>query len=511
VSVPTTQSQAEIDAEHLRSLGYSQELQRTLGVFSNFAVAFSYISVSTGTFALFALGISTGGPAFFWSWPIVAIGQLLVALNFAQLASHYPVAGSIYQWSRRVASPASGWFIGWFYLGATLLTITAVAFTLPLTLSPIFGWALTAGNEVKIALAAIILTTLLNIAGVRILSIINNIGVAAEIVGMFVFALVLLIVGHHQSLGVLVNPAGTQHTPGEGAGYLGTFLLAMFMSLFVIYGFDTAGSLGEETINPRRSAPRALLSAVLLSLFVGALFLLAAILAIKNIPGIMSSATPLPDIIKGALGSGWGNIYLAVVSIAIFVCLLSIQAAAIRLVFSMSRDRRLPLSGLWASVNPLVGTPIAAAIVTAVIGALPLIISQQIGVIASGATGLIYLAYTATNLVLLRARQNGWPRDEAPFTLGRWGMLINVLAVLWGLSMLVNFAWPRPLTNPALSSAFTSLGKVPILGGAPMFELSIAILLILGGIYWLAVQRHRSTAGAPAIPETGDPMTIGGP
>jgi amino acid transporter len=102
---PVPSIQDERDAHHLASLGYRQELQRTLGLFSNFAVAFSYISVSTGTFALFALGIATGGPAFFWSWPIVAAGQFLVALNFAELASHYPVAGSIYQWSKRISSP----------------------------------------------------------------------------------------------------------------------------------------------------------------------------------------------------------------------------------------------------------------------------------------------------------------------------------------------------------------------------------------------------------------------
>src|SRR5690348_3587438 len=106
-------SQLDRDAQHLASLGYRQELQRTLGVFSNFAVAFSYISVTTGIFTLYALGIGTGGPAFIWSWPIVALGQFMVALGFAELSSHFPVAGSIYQWSKRLASPAAGWFIGW--------------------------------------------------------------------------------------------------------------------------------------------------------------------------------------------------------------------------------------------------------------------------------------------------------------------------------------------------------------------------------------------------------------
>jgi len=494
--------QAERDAAHLASLGYAQELQRTLGFFSNFAVAFSYISVSTGTFALFALGIGTGGPAFFWSWPLVALGQLFVALNFAELSSHYPVAGSIYQWSKRLASPGTGWMIGWFYLGATILTITSVAFTLPLTLSPIFGWPLDVPTEVKIALVCIVLTTVLNGVGVRVVSFINNIGVVAEIVGMGVFALILLIVGHHQPLSVFVNTAGTEHTPGAGGGYAGVFLTAMFMSLFVIFGFDTAGTLGEETRNPTREAPRGMLWSLGLSFLAGLLFIGAAILAIKNVPAIMKSVTPLPDIITGALGSFWGNVYLAVVSIAIFVCLLSIQAAGARLTYSMGRDGRLPFARVWAAVNPTFGTPLWASIAVGVVAALPLLVSQQIGVIATGAAGLIYLSYFLTNVVLFSARRRGWPQRSAWFGLGRWAIPINALALLWGGTMLVNFAWPRLATNPAISAAFPGTANWPVIGSAPIFELSVAVLLIVGGLYWLGVQHHRVGASGAITPST---------
>ena len=107
-------SEDQQDEALLHKFGYKQELRRSLGFVSNFAVAFSYISVSTGTFSLFYLGILAGGPAFFWTWPIVAIGQFLVALNFAELSSHFPIAGSIYQWSRRLAGNTLGWFTGWF-------------------------------------------------------------------------------------------------------------------------------------------------------------------------------------------------------------------------------------------------------------------------------------------------------------------------------------------------------------------------------------------------------------
>src|ERR1700751_69974 len=97
--------QNQQDEAFLQKLGYKQELRRTLGFISNFAVAFSYISVSTGTFSLFYLGLAAGGPALFWTWPIVALGQFIIALNFAELSSHFPIAGSIYQWSKRLAGP----------------------------------------------------------------------------------------------------------------------------------------------------------------------------------------------------------------------------------------------------------------------------------------------------------------------------------------------------------------------------------------------------------------------
>ena len=127
------------DDAHLRSLGIKPELKRTLGFLSNFAIAFSFISVSTGSFGNFGVGIGLGGPAFFWSWPIVIIGQTLVALVFAELASHFPVAGSIYQWSKRLSNRTLGWFTGWIYFWAQVVTVTAVAVIVAFVIDGIHG------------------------------------------------------------------------------------------------------------------------------------------------------------------------------------------------------------------------------------------------------------------------------------------------------------------------------------------------------------------------------------
>ena len=136
---------ASRDEQDLARFGYKQELKRSLGGFSSFAVAFSYISPSTGIFALFYLGLTTVGGVFIWSWPIVAIGQLIVALGFAELSSHYPVAGSVFQWTKYLAGKTYSWVTGWIYLFAGILTVASVCATLPVALIPAFnnmGWNL---------------------------------------------------------------------------------------------------------------------------------------------------------------------------------------------------------------------------------------------------------------------------------------------------------------------------------------------------------------------------------
>src|SRR5881392_4304007 len=132
----THEEQAARDTADLQKFGYQQELNRGLGTFSSFAVAFSYISPSTGIFTLFFLGMAALGGFLWWTWPVVALGQFIVALNFAELSSHYPVAGSVFQWTKYLAGKTYAWFTGWMYIFAGILTVTAVVATLPLALIP---------------------------------------------------------------------------------------------------------------------------------------------------------------------------------------------------------------------------------------------------------------------------------------------------------------------------------------------------------------------------------------
>src|SRR5207245_1291951 len=303
-----------------------------------------------------------------------------------------------------------GWFTAWIYFWAGVITTTAVAATVPLVLSTIYPDQIKLGDPSPVAgldmqsfigLVTLVTTTVINVVGVRLLALINNIGVAAEIFGMVVFALILLFFANHQSPAILFD---TSYTSGLANGnYFAVFMVGMFMALFVVYGFDTAGTFGEETLDAGRQAPRGVLSAIWLSGLVGAIFLLAVTLSFKDIGKAIETGQafgfPIADTIKdnltfGLLGSfTMGDLYLVVILIAVYVCTLAIQGSTVRLMFSMGRDRRLPFGGIWGHVNHTFRTPANAAVAVGILGAVPLLFM--------GALASIYLALAATGMIYI--------------------------------------------------------------------------------------------------------------
>jgi urea carboxylase system permease len=496
------------DEADLARFGYKQELKRSLGIFSSFAVAFSYISPSTGIFALFFLGLTTVGGVFFWSWPIVAAGQLLVALGFAELSSHYPVAGSVFQWTKYLAGKNYSWFTGWIYLFAGILTVASVCATLPAALIPAFnnmGWNLANdhSNQRWIAVITLVAITVMNIFGVRLVALVNNTGVLFEILGMVVFAFVVALFHRHQPASVVFDTGGTNLT-------VGTFLVAMFMSLYVIYGFDTASTLSEETKRPRTEAPKAVIYSVLGAFVIGAIFLFAMLLGIPDMQVAIKEAWGPAQIIDANFGNAFSTVFLLVVAAAIFVCCLSIMTATVRLCFGMARDDTLPASKPLAFVHRDLHTPVWSCVAIGLLAAIPMIQFAGVAVIAIAATGMIYLSYLIGNLALLRARLRGWPRTTAPFSLGKWALTINIAALVYGGAMLVNMAWPRAATNPRPTPEAPALDfHWGWLNHQPVLWTVLIVILIVGSVYFVAVQRRKpahmkAPEGEVFAPEAAD-------
>jgi urea carboxylase system permease len=497
-TVDTPRASSEGDSGELAGFGYKQELDRSLGGFSSFAAGFSYISILTGVFELFAFGVGAAGPAVWWTWFVVLGGQMCVALCFAELAGQFPLAGSVYQWSKQIGTDFVSWMTGWILIIGSIVTVAAVAVAwqvvLPLisTKLQFIGSASNAGlyntpdgakNALILGAILVVFATIVNMLGVKLMSIINNIGVTAELIGCSL--LVILLCFHfHRGPGVVGHTLGTG--AGHSWGYFGAFLIGGIMSAYVMYGFDTAGTLAEETHDPRRAAPPAIIRALLAASILGALLILFALMAVKN---IHDAANGLPFIVKQALGNTTGNVFLADSGLAILVCTLAVCTACIRMLFSMARDGRLPGGNSLARVSGRAKVPIVPALFVGFcsLALLAVNIANQSAFLTLTSVAIImfYLPYLAvTGSMLWRRIQGRWPRpDHGPyFSMGRFGFTINLIAVLYGTIVAFNIAWPR---------AYVYGAKWYFKWGAYEF---IGLSFIIGCVYYFFVQRNKSAA-----------------
>ena len=274
----------------LASLGYKPQLSRVLGLFSSFAVAFTYLSPMVGIYSLFVLGVGTGGPAYIWLTFIPLIGMLFVALVFGELASHYPVAGALYQYSKFSVGPGFGWFVGWFYGMALLITVASVDFGVVSYVTSLthnwFGWNFNPAHHSVILVVVLILLaiqTTLNITGTRVMARVAQIGVYVEILGTFGIFLILAIHGFHHGLGFLFTTQGVQHAASNplalnfNGSWLGAALIAVLAPVYIFYGFESAGDISEETKDAGRQVPRAMRLALIWG-GIASLFLTAGLL-----------------------------------------------------------------------------------------------------------------------------------------------------------------------------------------------------------------------------------------
>jgi urea carboxylase system permease len=490
-----------IDSAALAGFGYRQELHRSLGRYASFAAGFSFISVLTTVFQFFAFGFSFGGAAFFWTWPVVFAGQLLVAACFGELAARYPLSGAIYQWSSRLSTPVFGWFTGWIMVIGQIVVVAAAALALQVVLPAIWsGFQLVgtdpaptsasgAANAALLGVLLLVLTTVVNLLDNRIMSAVNRIGVTAEIIGA---VLIVVLLFTHVDRG----PGITFHTGGQG-GAIGALLVGSFTAAYVLIGFDSAGELSEETRSPRRTAPRTILLALAAAGILGGLLLLAGVLAAPSLTDGRLGTEGLSYVLTSTLGDGVGRALLVDVVVAIAVATLAIQTSGSRMLFSMARDGMLPGSRRLAKVSARTGMPTGPALVVGVGAAAICLLNlaSPDAFLAIGTTCIVmlYLAYLmVTGPMLLRRLRGTYPAatgaeeetDEEGgrlFSLGRWGLPVNVLACAYGAVMTVNLAWPRAAVyDPAGGHWYFQ-----------WFTLLFLLATVAAGAVWLGVRTRR--------------------
>jgi amino acid transporter len=455
-------------------------LSRGFSFRSALALAFADVSPIAAVYAIFTLGLFAAGPKFFWAFPVVLIGQLLVAGVFGELASRWPYAGSVYQWSRHVRGTTSGWAAAWAYMWGLTIALGTLSYAASGFLLQIFGvveptrWV-TAG----VAIGIIALGTLVNVVGRQVLKVMVIASITCEVIGSVGLGIVLLVFYRENPFSALFSNAGL---PDAATWTSGPMLLAVAFVGWSFLGFEAAGSVAEEVDDPERNVPRAIIFGLLLVGLVVMFSSAALILAIPNLDEVVAnqSGDVVAETLTAHLGAGVTKPLLAMFVIGFISSFLAVQAAVSRCIWGAARDRSLPGSKVLGRLAGPERLPVNAIALTAVVAIVFILLagSQFYNILVNFNIIGFYIAFGVPVIGAAIARLTGkW--KPGPFNLGRWGAPVTYLASLWIIFETVNVAWPR--TQP----------------GQPWFinwasVLTTAVLAVVGIAIYLTVRRNIS-------------------
>ncbi len=493
---------AVTEEQVVSQFGYKQELRRRLKFFSVFAVAFSIISITTGIFLNYQTSYSELGGAMIWTWPVAGVGQLLVALVLAELATRIPLAGANYQWGARLVNPTYGWYVGALGLMYGAVGIPGILF---LAAAPFSRYVIndtTGGPRTTLFIALLLLTVayLANVVSVQVAAGVNNVAVFTEILGTVVGSLVLFFLfvadykpthhgyaylGHHY------------HLPGQPYWY--ALVLASLIGVYTIVGFEAAADMSEEAVDARRSVPRAMIGSVVVSVVLGMIALIGFTLAVPS-DKLMNTAG-LPGEFQYWLGSDLARVFVGVVVFSMFALTVIGAAANARLFYAMGRDNIAPGASFLRGVHPRTQTPIPALIVSWMICVGVMLYGYNAGGTAFptlvGATALVPFVVYFLTVVAYGIQRRNLEHMPGAFHLGRWAAPVFIASLIWLVVVLLALSLPNEFHK----------ADYYVLGG-----------LALATIWWLVGLRGRLSRGTarlshiPVETDTGTPPTaIPGP
>lgn len=437
------------DTAQLEALGLRSEFDRSMSFWENFSLGFTYLSPVVGVYSVFALAIQAGGPPMIWNYLLVGFGQFLVCLVFGEIVSQYPISGGIYPWSLRLVGERWAWMSAWVYAWALFTTVAAVSVGGAPFLSQLIGIEFGNSGFIWIAILMILISTILNLSGTRLLAQVAFFGFLCELIGAVVVGGYLLFFAKVNSVSILWNTFSF----GEGVNYFPAFLASSVAAMFCYYGFEACGDVAEETPNAGSAIPKSMRMTIYIGGGAATFVCLALLLAVPNIDKAISGedSDPVTTTLVSAMGMIGYRMVIAVVMISFLSCLLSLQAAASRLLFSFARDGMIFGSKYLNHLSKANKVPVNALIIT---GLIPILIASMghwlqdaVTTIISFASAGIYIAFQMVVIAALYARYQGW-KPSGSFTLGKLGVWINVLALFYGVTAVANMVWPRTPEEP---------------------------------------------------------------
>jgi len=485
----TREEVVQQDIDDLHGLGYAQELLRSMGGFSNFAISFSIISILTGAVILYDYGLAwAGSAAVVIGWPLVTIFVLAIAASMSEIASAYPTAGGLYYWASKMKNKNWGWWTAWFnligqfaivagidyaaagFINATIVDrITGGTFNTVL-FGPINGQLVTMGVILLIQLG-------LNIAGINLVSLLNQVSVWWHIVVVAAVVVLIYVTGKPDQSGLTFGAIQPQDVAGSWDNNLGfihpsygaaitypvflAFLFSLLQANWTYTGYDASAHVAEETVGARMASAWGVFLSVAVSAVVGYVFLIALVTHMPSLTTLFPSDLSTADAATYSqyyFGGGvavisileynldkLGDVLAAAIAIAMWFCGLASVGAAGRMLFAFSRDDGIPGSRWLKRVSHRYRTPANALTAVVVVSWLFTVATFIVGtgtaivIVTAISTIFLYAAYGV--VIFLGARTDDWMRYRV-WSLGRWSRPVAWVAVFWVLVLMVLFSFP---------------------------------------------------------------------
>lgn len=439
------------DARDLEQFGYTQKLRRTMSSFTSFCLAFSMITITGTLVGLFQPVMLQVGAVSTWFWLLALVGVFPVLLVFMHMAARIPVTGYAYQWASRITGPHYGWIVAVFGIITFTTGATSIGVLLGSVYAPEIGLDATPQNAAYLSAAALSLGFLVNIVGIRIASRLNNGFAMIEIVGTTVLIL-LLVVGIFfffkdvTGFGIIGDNNGAGGVNGAKTPNV-NYVLAAILPILSLLGWEASADLAEETDNPRRVAPKAMMRAVVVSGLAGFLVMWIFAAAIPgSVPHALAKTNTMFWVVDVHLGGFIGVLFRIVAFGSMMGCIIANIAVATRLIFSVARDGMLPFSKQIERVNPHFRTPVVA-IVTLWVVALIINIAGAGNIfrIVAMAAVAYYFTYGSTIIGVLwghaKKRIPGAPAGH--FGLGRGLVPVCIIALAWCIAVILAYMLPK--------------------------------------------------------------------
>ncbi|GAA1857328.1 APC family permease [Brevibacterium marinum] len=410
------------------------DLKRTIGLFSLTMIGVGS-TIGTGIFFILSESVPVAGPAVIWSFVIAGLVAGLAVICYAELAGSVPVSGSSYSYAYATLGelPAMGVAacllleygvagaavaVGWSqYVNQLLFNL--VGFEIPHALA----YAPEEGGVVNLpAILLLAMCCFLLVRGTGESVVINTIMVCTKI-GVLLFFVLVGVTGWNVDNFADFAPFGFSGVIA-GSGLI----------FFSYVGMDAVATAGDETKNPKKTMPRALIAALLI---VTTVYVLVAIAALSAQPWqeFEGQSAGLSAILENIVGAQWpGTVVAAGAVISIFsVTLVSIYGQT-RILFTMSRDGMMPK--LFGDVNPRTLTPVKGTIVVTIViavlaGFIPLNFLAEMTSIGT----LVAFVVVSLAVIILRVRE---PDLERGFKVPFYPVLpvLAIIGCLWIISNL---------------------------------------------------------------------------